>query len=177
MAVASITPEVSFSLYLLPALPLATRRVIMYAPTTIISVAVITAFNFLPPVMLSWLLRRVWERRSSARLVSLLGGDMRSQAEPRLPGTVLRGALKQPGSSQWLPNKVREIARHISETPGWMSSDPDLFPQGCADQGRSSYELQKQMMTGTRVNHCGRGGCCWKPRCSAPNINLCWDSN
>lgn len=62
---------------------------------------------------------------------------MGSRAEPMAPGAVLRGALKQPGSSQWLPNKVREIGRHLSETPGWMSSDSDLFPQWRAHPGKA----------------------------------------
>lgn len=60
-----------------------------------------------------------------------------SQAEHRLPGAVLGGTLEQLGSLQWLPNKVREIKKHLSEGLRWMSSDLDLFPLGCQYPGKA----------------------------------------
>lgn len=94
---------------------------------------------------------------------------------PGSAGVVLRGALKQPGSSQWLTNKVREIGRHLSERLGWMSRDSDLFPQGCADPGKAFRNYRNKWWQGPWVSHGGRR-CCRQPRCSAPHINLCWEN-
>lgn len=109
-----IAPEVKFVLVLAPAAPSASRRGIMHAPTIITVIAVITRLSkFVPPIMrglspVMFVRRgRGWEGGvgvvgySSSQLLCLRGGDTGgSQAEHRLPGAVLGGALEQLGSSQ-----------------------------------------------------------------------------